>query len=60
MPMLQLSDVTIRLARRAGLPPVRIGNMAPNWTWTVPVGDDIAALGALDLYNIGKRLVVKA
>ena len=44
MPMLRLSDATIRLARKAGLPLVRMGAMAPDRTWTVPVGDDLALL----------------
>ena len=31
-------------AGRAGLPLVRTGTMAPDKTWSVPVGDDVAHL----------------
>ena len=44
MKMLQLSDSTIRLARKAGLPLVRMGAMAPDRTWSVPVGDELVVL----------------
>lgn len=44
MKMLQLSDKTIRMARRAGLPLVRTGDMAPDRTWSVPVSGEVAQL----------------
>lgn len=50
MPILRLSDSTIRLARRAGLPLVRIGGMEADRTWAVPISDDVAQL--VELWRI--------
>jgi hypothetical protein len=44
MPMLRLSDATIRPARKAGCRLVRIGAMAPDMTRSVPVDTSLALL----------------